>query len=49
MDIDEHLCDRQLDRNRYYVKSVAGVIQFLAEKELALRGDWDGETEGITP
>jgi Domain of unknown function (DUF4371) len=39
------LCDRQLERNRYYVKSVAGVIQFLAEKELALRDDWDGETE----
>ena len=31
--------------NRYYIRSIAAVIQFLALNELSLRGDYD-KTEG---
>lgn len=31
------MCDWQVERNCYYLKSIAGMVQFLAEKELALR------------
>lgn len=30
-----------LEMRRYYVKSIIGVIQFVVENELSLRGNWD--------
>jgi len=33
------VCDKQLERNRYYVKSIAEVVQFLAINCLSFRGD----------
>ena len=37
--IDMQLCGQQLLRNRYYVRSIAEIVTFLAVNELAFRGD----------
>ena len=34
-------CKRPLEQNRYYVKSIAEIIQFIAVNELALRGEYN--------
>jgi len=40
--IEHQLSGEQLLRNRYYVKSIAEVVQFLAVNELSFRGDNEG-------
>lgn len=37
--IRQHLSSSQIERNRYYIKSMAEVVQFLAVNELAFRGN----------
>ena len=37
--IENQLSSSQMDNNRYYIKSIAEVVQFLAVNELSFRGD----------
>jgi len=37
--VGQQLNSEQLERNRYYVKGIAEVVQFLAVNELGFRGD----------
>ena len=39
MTIESQLSSSQVEKNRYYIKSIAEVVQFLAVNELSFRGD----------
>ena len=39
------LYEKQIQNNRYYIKSIAVVIQFLAFNELGFRGTFDEDLE----
>lgn len=40
--------DKQIQNNRYYIKSIAEVIQFLSINELAFRGNYNIELKEKT-
>lgn len=42
------LSSKQIENNRYYVRSIAEIVQFLAVNELALRGNYSLDQEKET-
>ena len=50
LQVQQQLCVKQLEKNRYYVKAIAEVVKFLATNELGFRGTQetaDGENRGL--
>ena len=43
--IESQLSSSQVEKNRYYIKSIAEVVQFLAVNELSFRGDKESAEE----